>query len=113
MSPVLAPLFARAACTPAQDPGSSAASPVTRVPTAGRQAAPDLFGTALDGGRVRLSDFRGKVVVLDVWASRCGPCRAEGPELSQAQRHLATRGVQVLGVDTDADRAGRSPSTTG
>lgn len=45
------------------------------------------------------------LLTLNVWASWCGPCRAEAPELSQAQRHLATKGIQVLGVDTDADRS--------
>ncbi|MER6028581.1 TlpA disulfide reductase family protein [Streptomyces sp. NPDC001851] len=101
----LVPLIALAACTPQQDPDNSAASPVIRVPAAERRAAPDLNGTALDGGRVRLSDYRGKVVVLNVWAAYCGPCRAEAPELSQAQRHLAAKGLQVVGVDTDADRS--------
>ncbi|MER6061870.1 TlpA disulfide reductase family protein [Streptomyces sp. NPDC001792] len=105
VSPVLAVLLALAACTPQQDADTSVDSLLTRIPAADRQAAPDLSGTALDGGRVRLSDYRGKVVLLNVWASWCGPCRAEAPELSQAQRHLAAKGIQVLGVDTDADRS--------
>ncbi|MFF7357775.1 TlpA family protein disulfide reductase [Streptomyces filipinensis] len=102
---LLVPLFALAACAPPQDTAGSAASPVRHFAAADREAAPDLAGTALDGGRIRLSDYRGKVVVLNVWASWCGPCRAEAPELSEAQRHLAAKGVQVLGVDTDADRS--------
>lgn len=105
VSPLLVPLLALAACTPQQDTDSSAASPVIRIRAADREAAPDLAGTALDGGRIRLSGYRGKVVVLNVWASWCGPCRAEAPELSKAQRTLAAKGVQVLGVDTDADRS--------
>jgi peroxiredoxin len=105
VSRLLVPLLALAACTPQQDTDSSAGSPVIRIRAADRQAAPALDGSALGGGRVRLSDYRGKVVVLNVWASWCGPCRAEAPELSQVQRHLAARGVQVLGVDTDADRS--------
>lgn len=108
MSRLLVPLVALvalASCTPQQDTGGSAAPAVIRVPAADRRAAPDLSGTTLDGGRIRLSDYRGKVVVLNVWAAYCGPCRAEAPELSQAQRHLAVKGVQVLGVDTDADRS--------
>ncbi|MEV6053071.1 TlpA disulfide reductase family protein [Streptomyces sp. NPDC052107] len=105
VSPGLAALLALAACTPQQDKDTSVDSLPTRIPATDRQAAPDLSGAALDGGRVRLSDYRGKVVVLNVWASWCGPCRAEAPELSQGQRHLAAKGIQVLGVDTDADRS--------
>jgi peroxiredoxin len=93
-----------AACAPRQDSGGSPASPLTRVPAADRETAPDLTGSSLDGKSVRLADYRGKVVVLNVWASWCGPCRAEAPELSRAQQELTAKGVQVLGVDTDAER---------
>ena len=102
--PLLALLLVLAACAPRQETGGSAASPLTRVPVAERKAAPDLSGSSLDGGTVSLADYRGKVVVLNVWASWCGPCRAEAPELSKVQRELAAKGVQVLGVDTEARR---------
>ncbi|MEU9447107.1 TlpA disulfide reductase family protein [Streptomyces sp. NPDC048277] len=93
-----------AACAPRQETGGSPVSPLVRVAAADRKAAPDLSGSDLDGRTVRLADYRGKVVVLNVWASWCGPCRAEAPELSSVQRELAAKGVQVLGVDTDAER---------
>ncbi|MFE3164270.1 TlpA family protein disulfide reductase [Streptomyces sp. NPDC059224] len=102
--PLLALLLVLAACAPRQDTGGAPVSVLTRVPPADRPAAPDLSGGGLDGRPVRLADYRGKVVVLNVWASWCGPCRAEAPELSKAQRELAGKGVQVLGVDTDAER---------
>lgn len=79
------------------------------VPAAQRRAAPDLGGHSLDGKPLRLSDYRGKVVVLNAWASWCGPCRAEAPELVAARKHLAAKGVQVLGLNTDTDPgSGRS-----
>ncbi|MGW2956932.1 TlpA family protein disulfide reductase [Streptomyces sp. NPDC001220] len=107
--PLLALLLVLAACAPRQDTGGSPVSPLTRVPAADREAAPDLSGSGLDGRAVRLADYRGKVVVLNVWASWCGPCRAEAPELSKVQQELAAKGVQVFGVDTDARRdKGRS-----
>ncbi|MBP2051285.1 peroxiredoxin [Streptomyces griseochromogenes] len=76
------------------------------VPAAERRAAPDLAGDSLDGKPLRLSDYRGKVVVLNAWASYCGPCRAEVPELDAAQKHLAAKGVRFLGLDADSDTAG-------
>ncbi|MFJ9345506.1 TlpA family protein disulfide reductase [Streptomyces sp. NPDC101237] len=107
--PLLVLPLVLAACAPGQDTADSPVSALTRVAAADRPAAPDLSGDGLDGRAVRLADYRGRVVVLNVWASWCGPCRAEAPELSKAQEELDSKGVQVLGVDTDAGRdSGRS-----
>ncbi|MGW3492908.1 TlpA family protein disulfide reductase [Streptomyces sp. NPDC001020] len=70
-----------------------------------RPTAPDLAGTSLEGDEVRLSDYRGKVVLVNAWASWCGPCRAEAPELKRIQEKWGSRGVQVLGLDNDTSRA--------
>jgi cytochrome c biogenesis protein CcmG/thiol:disulfide interchange protein DsbE len=50
------------------------------------------------GGKMSLADYRGKVVVLNVFASWCDPCKAEAPVLEQAQRELAKKNGTVLGV---------------
>ena len=63
-----------------------------------RPAAPDHVLPRLDGpGEQSLADYRGRVVVLNFWASWCTPCRVEAPLLEQTQKQLADRGT-VLGV---------------
>ncbi len=60
--------------------------------------APDFAGTDLDGHPVRLSDYRGHPLLIDFWASWCGPCRAEQPGLEAVVREFAPRGLEVLGI---------------
>lgn len=79
------------------------------VPPADRAIAPELEGTTLDGERFRLSDHLGEVVVLNVWASWCAPCRAEAPSLAALSEEYADRGVQFVGLDTrDSDVSARA-----
>jgi thiol-disulfide isomerase/thioredoxin len=61
------------------------------------------FALTLDGKPTRLSDLRGKVVVLNFWASWCQPCRDEAPALNQLQRRIASSGGVVLGVNAGVD----------
>lgn len=65
-----------------------------------RAAAPDITGTTLDGSAFRLADHRGEVVVMNVWASWCAPCRAEAPDLAAVARQFADKGVTFVGIDT-------------
>jgi peroxiredoxin len=62
------------------------------------QTAPPLKLRDLRGRAVRLSDYRGQVVLLNFWATWCPPCRAEMPDLVQMQREYKSRGLQVIGV---------------
>lgn len=61
-------------------------------------AAPDVAFEALDGKTVRLSSLRGRVVLLNFWATWCGPCRAEIPEFNALQKDLDAKGLSVVGV---------------
>lgn len=71
--------------------------------------APDFTLTTLDGDTIRLSDLRGKVVVINFWASWCGPCRVEAPALQKVYERYRDRGVEFLGVAwTDTERGARA-----
>jgi cytochrome c biogenesis protein CcmG, thiol:disulfide interchange protein DsbE len=63
------------------------------------------FATTIGGKAGKLSDFRGKVVVLNFWATWCPPCIEETPALERLEKHIAGRGGVVLGVSVDEDQA--------
>ncbi len=73
---------------------------ITAIPADKRVAAPALAGKDLSGAPLSLSSLRGKVVVLNVWASWCGPCNAEAPALEQVHQENNPKDVAFLGVDT-------------
>ncbi len=74
------------------------------TPTAAsRNEAPPFTVRTLDGKTQRLSDLRGRPVLLDFWATWCAPCRASLPNLDAMQRRYGARGLVVLGLSVDDD----------
>jgi thiol-disulfide isomerase/thioredoxin len=73
---------------------------VTPAVTLGQapRTAPAVVLRDLNGRTVRLTDFKGKVVLLNFWATWCPPCRAEIPELINWQREYESKGLQIIGV---------------
>ena len=67
--------------------------------------APDFVLTSFDGQRIQLSDFRGRIVVLNFWATWCPPCRVEAPVLQRAAERLESAGVTILGIDVWDDQS--------
>jgi len=63
------------------------------------QLAPDFEFSAFDGRRLKLSDYRGRAVILNFWASWCGPCRAEMPDMEAILHRFADQGLIIVGVN--------------
>lgn len=71
--------------------------------------APDFSLETFDGQPLKLSDLRGRIVVINFWASWCAPCRTEAPELQAIWEDYGARGVVVIGVNwLDAERDARA-----
>lgn len=108
--------LALSGCSSGGDGGSSGVSSggsfvegtgaITHVPKEERRPAPELTGLSTHDEELNLADYRGQVVVLNVWGSWCGPCRAEAPNLAAVSEATADQGVQFLGINTrDFDQA--------
>jgi thiol-disulfide isomerase/thioredoxin len=75
--------------------------------------APDFDLASLDGKRVKLSDFRGKAVLLNFWATWCAPCKEEMPWFVDLQKKYAGDGLVVVGVAMDDSDASKIAEFTG
>lgn len=86
----MAAAFALAACRPAPPAAS------------GAPQAPDFTLKTLSGAGVSLSGFRGKVVLLDFWATYCGPCEESVPALQRLYQEHKASGFEVVGISVDS-----------
>ena len=82
------------------------AAEATAAPAA--SPAPDFTLPARDGGTVQLSSLKGQVVMINFWATWCGPCRQEMPLLEQLQAKYEPLGFTLLGVNVETDSAAAS-----
>ncbi|MET9902049.1 TlpA disulfide reductase family protein [Streptomyces sp. NPDC006446] len=73
---------------------------ISTVVKSERVAIPDLSGKTVDGKQLDVADYKGKVVVLNVWGSWCPPCRAEAPNFVKVAKETASQGVQFVGINT-------------
>ena len=74
--------------------------PISSTDAKGKQA-PDFALQDLQGKQVKLSDFRGKAVLLNFWATFCGPCKVEMPWLVELQKQYGPQGFEIVGVALD------------
>ncbi len=89
-----------AVATPrAPEPAAAQPAPLVGHP------APEFTLTAIDGSQVALSDLRGQVVLINLWATWCPPCRAEMPAMQQAYERFRNQGFVVLAVNQQEDSA--------
>ena len=87
---------------------------VTDMSLTGR-AAPGFVLTTLDGKKISLSDYKGRPVLVNFWATWCDPCREEMPWFEQFRKQYADKGFEVLGIVTDSgkDRIEKAVRKTG
>ncbi len=86
---------------PGVDPLAVAQHSFASTPHASPQRIADVKFEDGTGGQRRLADFRGKVVVLNIWATWCGPCRAEMPTLDRLQSQLGSKDFEVVALSID------------
>jgi thiol-disulfide isomerase/thioredoxin len=101
---------------PSANANANANAPQVSMKVNGNKAAPvenniapvmlpasalDASLKTIDGKAFKLAELKGKVLVIDLWATWCGPCRSEVPELVQMQTEYGPRGFEVVGLDID------------
>jgi thiol-disulfide isomerase/thioredoxin len=78
---------------------AAAAPPQTLTPIADKKTAPDIPLELVDGGKLKLSDLRGKVVVVNFWATWCPPCRREVPSLQRLNELMRGKPLEIIAIN--------------
>ncbi|WP_405817530.1 TlpA family protein disulfide reductase [Streptomyces sp. NBC_01390] len=73
---------------------------IAHVAQGKRSVAPDLSGETIDGKQLDVADFKGKIVVINIWGSWCGPCRLEAKNFVAVSADLKGKGVEFVGINT-------------
>ncbi|MFJ9680867.1 TlpA family protein disulfide reductase [Streptomyces sp. NPDC101194] len=83
---------------------------ISTVDKGDRKPAPKLDGETLEGKQLDVADYKGKVVVLNMWGSWCGPCRLEAQYFSRVAKETKDKGVQFVGINTRDPQKGPAQS---
>jgi thiol-disulfide isomerase/thioredoxin len=83
--------------------GQAAESQPEGMPKLTGKSAPGFTLLTLDGKKVSLSDYKGKAVLVNFWATWCGPCKVEMPWFEEFRKEYAAQGFEILGVADDVD----------
>src|SRR5215510_2439798 len=93
------------------DPASKTAAPSTRANTLPKQVLEAENRAASGSTPIKLGNYSGKVMLVNLWATWCGPCRMETPELVRLHKEYQSRGVEMIGLSTEnPDASARSVS---
>lgn len=90
-------------CNSSEPPGTSSSAP-TRPAASGPTLPPNVLNAELktvNGNSIKLSDYSGKVLVVNLWATWCGPCRMEIPELVKLYKEFQPQGLEIVGLSTE------------
>lgn len=94
LSVVIPPVVVVMGCAPGEAPPGSPGT-----------SAPDYAAPTMDGDTVALTDLRGDVVLLNIWATWCAPCRVEMPHLQTLHEEFGGAGLRIVGVSVDSEGA--------
>lgn len=75
-------------------------------PVMAGEPAPEFVATTLDGQQKSLQDYRGRVILLNIWATWCPPCREEMPSMEELSRTMAGTDFEIVAVSVDAEKVG-------